>query len=120
MAMGRKPRVELTPEQRKDAASRAVKYRHYWGLSQEQFAIEIGTHPSVVAGIERSSPFASSKFVAACLALGLATEPRDEAARRYRASRARQQATLDAMTTERSRSTEPAPVQVDDKEYPFE
>lgn len=125
MVMGRKPAVTVTAAQRAEAATRAVRYRSHWGLNQEQLASELGTHPSVVAGIERGSGFASTRFVAACLALDLATEPKDEAARRYRASRERQRADIErsaADAVERdaaSTDTTSPPRVVDDKEYPF-
>lgn len=129
MVMGRKPAAVVSVDDRRVAAERSVRYRSHWGLNQEQMAVELGTHPSVIAGIERRSPFASTKFVAACLGLALATEPNDEHARRYRASRERQKAAEARSTSEAAERAarpaadddEPAPVRVvDDVEFPLE
>lgn len=128
MAMGRKPAVSLTAEQRKEGASRAVRYRRHWAMSQEQLAVELGTHPSVIAVVERAGPFGSTKFVAACLALDPAIPPRDEHARRHREMRDRTQAKIaaDAQEGERLRlageedARRYAEKAADDKEYPLE
>lgn len=122
MVMGRKPVVSITSGQRQEAATRAKAYRRHWFMSQEQLAVELGTHPSVVAVIERAGPFGSTRFVAACLALDPATAPKDEAARHHRAMRDRTRTGVGAPSEHEGSIAEAprVPRPADDKEYPFD
>jgi len=67
--MPRGPEVELTNDQKNQAATICRAYRKYHGLTQMQLAVHLDTTPTIISLIENAASAPSSRVIAAILEL---------------------------------------------------
>ena len=120
---GRPVAVALQPGDRERAVKSLREYRRRYELTQEDMAVLLGCNPQAVGRVERASPFAPTRVVAAALALDLKSLPDALGPERLGKIKRRQamRAAAKALAVDRPQP-EPVHVQraVDDVEIPFE
>lgn len=78
---GALPQYGVTLDQRRGAAIALKEYKRYWGMTNDELAVELVTYPSMISKVLNAGPFASSRLVVAALELPLDMVPQNDISR---------------------------------------